>query len=129
VASKAHAGYEWRHRPFIMDTANDKLFVYGALMNAAERIRLLGRDVPAMPARLDGYARGRKRYFFVTPNQGAEVTGEILSGLDTADFRILDRYEDLPRLYARESVEVIDTAGNPIRCWIYLPTGWEIDAG
>ncbi|MGO9607384.1 MAG: gamma-glutamylcyclotransferase family protein [Candidatus Binataceae bacterium] len=112
-----------------MDTANDKLFVYGALMNPAERLRLLGRDVPASPARFNGYARGLKRYFFVTPKQGAEVSGEILAGLDMADFRILDRYEDLPRLYTRESIEVVDTAGNPVQCWIYLPTGWEKDAG
>ncbi|MGO9453592.1 MAG: gamma-glutamylcyclotransferase family protein [Candidatus Binataceae bacterium] len=112
-----------------MDTANDKLFVYGALMNSAERLRLLGRDVPAIPARLNGYARGRNRYFFVTPKQGAEVSGEILAGLDLADFRILDRYEDLPRLYTRESIEVSDIAGNRVRCWIYLPTGWENDAG
>jgi len=36
---------------------DEVLFVYGSLMNPAERRRLLGRSVDAVPARLPGYAR------------------------------------------------------------------------
>jgi len=103
----------------------DRLFVYGALMDPSERRRLLGRSVCAIPARLPNYARGRKRYFFVVPYQGSEVEGEILHPIAASDFSILDKYEDVPRLYTRALVEVTDQTGSICRCWIYLPTGWE----
>ena len=32
------------------------------------------------------------------------------------------RYEETPRLYTREKVEVRDAERNPVRCWVYLPT-------
>jgi hypothetical protein len=43
-----------------MDDDDQLLFVYGSLMNPAERVMLLGRPVDASPARLPGYAHGRK---------------------------------------------------------------------
>ncbi|MEA2681359.1 MAG: Gamma-glutamyl cyclotransferase, AIG2-like [Candidatus Binataceae bacterium] len=104
--------------------ANDRLFVYGALLDAAERARLLGRPIEATPARLPGYARGQKRYYFVARVSGAVTDGAILEDLSARDFEILDRYEDVPALYTRESIEVIALDGNPIICWIYLPTEW-----
>ena len=106
----------------------EKLFVYGFLLDAPKRTRLLGRDPGLAPARLPGYRRGRGRYFFVEPNAGTEVEGGILSGLDVSDFEILDRYEEVPALYTRETVDVIDARGQTLRCWIYLPTGWERNA-
>jgi gamma-glutamylcyclotransferase (GGCT)/AIG2-like uncharacterized protein YtfP len=102
-----------------------RLFVYGALLDAGECRRLLGRQVDREPAHLDGYHRGRKRYFFVSRSEGARVDGAILSGLNDRDISILDGYEDVPSLYTRESVEATGATGKQIRCWIYLPTGWE----
>ncbi len=106
----------------------DKLFVYGALMSVAERGRLLGREVSAERARLEGYERGRGEYFFVIRRDGAHVDGEIISGLGDGDFNVLDGFEDVPRLYLRERVMVINGRGEKIECWIYLPTGWEMRA-
>ena len=53
-----------------MNNDNELLFVYGTLMNPAERLRLLGRPIDASPARLSGYTRGRKRYYFVAKLDG-----------------------------------------------------------
>ncbi|MDO8433905.1 MAG: gamma-glutamylcyclotransferase family protein [Candidatus Binatus sp.] len=103
---------------------NDRLFVYGALLDAAERARLLGRPIEATPARLLGYARGQKRYYFVARVAGAATDGAILEGLVAQDFEMLDEYEDVPQLYTREMIEVIAADGKAIACWIYLATEW-----
>ena len=101
------------------------LFVYGSLMDPAERQRLLGRPIEAIPARLDGYVHGRKRYYFVAKQADAVTEGAILERLSARDLAILDDYEEVPKLYTRERIEVVATDGRKIECWIYLPTGWE----
>ncbi len=108
-----------------MSPRRDKLFVYGALLEPAERLRLLGRMVEAERARLDGYERGRRRYFYIAPRDGSQVDGEVLHGLGQADLSILDEYEEVPRLYSRARVTVVGARGEAIECWVYLPAGWE----
>ena len=107
-----------------MHNDDEMLFVYGSLMNPAERLRLLKRPIEASPARLPGYERGQRRSFFVAPRVGAITDGAILEGLDAQDFAILDAYEEVPRLYTRDRIEVLAADGRPINCWIYLPTSW-----
>jgi gamma-glutamylcyclotransferase (GGCT)/AIG2-like uncharacterized protein YtfP len=107
-----------------MDDDGEKLFVYGTLMNPAERLRLLGRPVNASPARLAGYTRGKKRYYFVAKQVGAATDGAILEDLSADDLAILDEYEEVPTLYTRERIEVLAADGRKIECWIYLPTDW-----
>ena len=106
-----------------MNDAN-ALFVYGTLLDPEVRTRLLGRPVEIAPARLAGYARGQKRYFFVIRREGATTQGAILLHLTARDLQILDEYEELPSLYTRERVKVLDGNGNEIECWTYLPTDW-----
>jgi hypothetical protein len=48
------------------------LFVYGSLLDAAHRAALLGREVAAAPARLEGYERRRGRYFYIVARAGVE---------------------------------------------------------
>jgi gamma-glutamylcyclotransferase (GGCT)/AIG2-like uncharacterized protein YtfP len=100
------------------------LFVYGSLLDSAERERLLGRSIEAVPASLKEYERGRKRYFYVIHREGAEVSGAILAGLSANDLAILDSYEEVPELYIRKHVSVTDSKGAAVACWIYLPTSW-----
>ena len=107
-----------------MDNDTDLLFVYGSLMNPAERLRLLRRPIDATPARLFGYARGKKRYYFVAKQPDAITDGAILEGLTSNDFSILDAYEDVPTLYTRARTEVVTPDNRKITCWIYLPTEW-----
>jgi gamma-glutamylcyclotransferase (GGCT)/AIG2-like uncharacterized protein YtfP len=98
------------------------LFVYGSLLDAAHRAALLGREVAAAPARMAGYERRRGRYFYIVERAGVETAGLVLSGLGERDFAVLDRYEEVPRLYARVKIEVIGADGAKLRCWVYLPT-------
>jgi len=100
------------------------LFVYGSLLNSAKRVLLLGRSINARPARLPDYARGRKRFDFVAKQADAVTDGAILEGLTARDLTILDEYEEVPRLYTRERVEVLAADARKIECWIYLPTSW-----
>lgn len=107
------------------DSSSGSLFVYGTLTQPAERARLLGRRIAAAPATLDGFERRRSRYFYVIRKSKAKVEGAILRGLGPLDFAILDQYEDVPTLYTRELIEVTAGGARAVRCWIYLPAGWE----
>jgi gamma-glutamylcyclotransferase (GGCT)/AIG2-like uncharacterized protein YtfP len=109
------------------DNDNEILFVYGSLMNPAERVMLLGHPVDASPARLVGYERGRKRHYFVAKKADAVTDGAILEGLSARDLALLDAYEEVPTLYTRERIEVIAADDSKIECWIYLPTDWAKD--
>jgi gamma-glutamylcyclotransferase (GGCT)/AIG2-like uncharacterized protein YtfP len=104
---------------------DDRLFVYGTLVDPAERARLLGRAIDADDARLAGWARGRRRHYFIARAADGFVEGKILRGLDSRDFAILDEYEEVPRLYTRSRVTIRDHEGRAVECWVYLPTGWE----
>jgi gamma-glutamylcyclotransferase (GGCT)/AIG2-like uncharacterized protein YtfP len=97
------------------------LFVYGSLLDEARRAELIGRKVATAPARLAGYERRRGRYFYIVECVGAETTGLVLSGLGERDFAVLDRYEEVPRLYTRAKIEADDDDGVALRCWVYLP--------
>jgi gamma-glutamylcyclotransferase (GGCT)/AIG2-like uncharacterized protein YtfP len=99
-----------------------RVFVYGSLLSAARQRAVLGREVRMLPARLPGYKRGRARYFYIVPQSNVETPGAILLGLDARDLALLDRYEEFPDLYTRETITVITDGGGHITCWCYLPT-------
>ena len=102
---------------------DSSLFVYGNLLEASLRDRLLGHPVRTLPARLPDYERRRGRYYYVVKQAGRETAGLVLLGLDAADFKVLDRYEEVPRLYTRKRAEVIGGGPRqPMRCWLYVPT-------
>jgi gamma-glutamylcyclotransferase (GGCT)/AIG2-like uncharacterized protein YtfP len=98
------------------------LFVYGSLLDPVRREEIIGRRVDIIPATLDDYEVGRARYFYIRKHPGMSSAGFLLLNLTPRDLQALDGYEEVPRLYTREKVEVFDESGNPVRCWIYLPT-------
>jgi gamma-glutamylcyclotransferase (GGCT)/AIG2-like uncharacterized protein YtfP len=98
------------------------LFVYGSLLDPARREEIIGRRVDIMPATLRDYEVGRARYFYICKSEGISTPGLLLLNLTSRDFEALDCYEETPRLYTREKVEVFDDGGHPVRCWTYLPT-------
>ena len=98
------------------------LFVYGSLLDPVRREAIIGRRVDTMPAALRDYELGRARYFYVHRRRGASTAGLLLLNLTPDDFQALDRYEEIPRLYTRDKVEVFDQSGHLLRCWVYLPT-------
>src|SRR5579884_1952967 len=105
-----------------MDSDLAGLFVYGTLLDAARRERLLGHPVRTLPARLVGYRVARGRHYYLVAALDHCVEGLILLDLSAADLAILDRYEELPQLYTRETVEAIAPSGEKLKCWIYMPT-------
>ncbi len=111
------------------ESGEDRLFVYGTLVDKAFRERMFGRPVQAIAARLAGFERGRTRHFYIVPREGGVTEGLILVGLSAEDFAMLDEYEEVPTLYTRERVEVTDGEGQAIRCCVYLPTGWAQSRG
>jgi gamma-glutamylcyclotransferase (GGCT)/AIG2-like uncharacterized protein YtfP len=98
------------------------LFVYGSLLDPVRRNEIIGRRIDIMPATLRDYEQGRARYFYVRRRPGVSTAGLLLLNLKPDDFQALDRYEEIPHLYTRGKVEVSDRSGNPVWCWIYLPT-------
>jgi gamma-glutamylcyclotransferase (GGCT)/AIG2-like uncharacterized protein YtfP len=103
-------------------SADRSLFVYGNLLDASLRERLLHHPVRTVAARLAGYERRRDRYFYVARHAERDTPGLVMLDLGPADFELLDRYEAVPRWYTRERIEVADAEGHPLACWIYLPT-------
>ncbi len=101
--------------------ADDALFVYGSLLEEAKRQEIVGHRVEVIEARLDGFERRRGRYYYIVRAEGSETVGMIMLGLTSEDWPRLDAYEEVPRLYTREEVEVV-TSADPLRCWVYLPT-------
>ncbi len=101
---------------------DDTLFVYGTLLDPNLRERLLGRSVTVVPARLEGFERELRTHFCRQRRTGATTAGVLLLGLSDRDFRILDEYEDVPRLYVRERVQVRDESGQQMDCFVYMPT-------
>jgi gamma-glutamylcyclotransferase (GGCT)/AIG2-like uncharacterized protein YtfP len=98
------------------------LFVYGSLLDPVRREEIIGHAVVVIPATLPDYELGRSRYFYVRKCAGLSTAGLILLNLTPEDFQRLDCYEEIPRLYTREKAEVLDNDGEPLRCWVYLPT-------
>jgi gamma-glutamylcyclotransferase (GGCT)/AIG2-like uncharacterized protein YtfP len=105
------------------------LFVYGSLRDAAHRAEIIGRPVAAIAAVIHDFERGRAGHFYLRRCPGVITDGELLLGLTAEEFAILDRYEDLPRLYTRDKIEVRVTDGSRVRCWVYLPTPFTLDGG
>jgi gamma-glutamylcyclotransferase (GGCT)/AIG2-like uncharacterized protein YtfP len=105
----------------IRSTMSPPLFVYGTLLSAQIRERVLGRAVPVRTARLTGYRRlalaGRSYPGLVRALHG-QVTGLLVEGLGKADLRQLDRYEG--QEYRRRLLRV-DTPSGRQRAWVYLP--------
>ena len=98
------------------------LFAYGSLLDPVRREKIIERRIDTIPATLPDYELGRAHYFYICKHPGISTAGLLLLNLTQRDFQVLDRYEEIPRLYTREKVEVFDQSGYPVRCWVYLPT-------
>lgn len=76
-----------------------QLFVYGTLLDAKIRYRVLGRTIPAVsisPAVLDGYCRvfvAGRSYPMLLRQVNGRVPGLLLRNLSRKDCALLDAYE------------------------------------
>lgn len=108
-----------------MDSGELPLFIYGSLLDAALRAKVIGHLTWVTPATLRGYERDKRRYWFIRSRDAASVEGAVLMSLTADDLQALDRYEEVPRLYTRQRVRVRLADGSERECQVYLPTGWE----
>lgn len=106
-----------------MSVPGTALFVYGTLMDAELRVALLGRDLPACDAHLDGFARvfppHLAGYADIVPSDGERVDGVLLEQVDADSLSTLDTYEEVGHLYDRRPVEVT-AGGRRVHCEAYV---------
>lgn len=105
-----------------------RLFVYGTLQVPAVIGRIVPRTLPAEPATLHGYRRGRvARADFpgIVPKADCSVQGQLLKQLQPEDLVLLDRYEG--ELYHRVMVEVVTEQATKVKCWVYVMARWASD--
>jgi gamma-glutamylcyclotransferase (GGCT)/AIG2-like uncharacterized protein YtfP len=113
----------------VTDAASDlvlPLFVYGSLRDPSVRARVLrGRtNLTTCTAVLHGYARQMVPSFgypfVVRADPETQVVGDLLFGLQAADYRLLDAYEDTEDgLYVR-AVVTVETPNGREDAWVYL---------
>jgi gamma-glutamylcyclotransferase (GGCT)/AIG2-like uncharacterized protein YtfP len=95
------------------------LFVYGTLATGETRKNILDRDVPGIPATLDGYDGSKmvtidsEHYPAAEKNTECSIQG-LLIEVTSEDLEKLDFYET--DAYKRKEVEL----SNGIKAWIYL---------
>ncbi|MEU8898084.1 gamma-glutamylcyclotransferase family protein [Nocardia sp. NPDC048505] len=96
----------------------DVLFVYGTLQFPEVLTALLGRCPDRTPARLPGWrvaALPGRVYPGLVPDPGGLAEGLLLSGLDRAEWDVLDGFED-----DEYDLRTVDLAGHP--AWTYVWT-------
>ena len=95
------------------------LFVYGALTAGETRKDVLGRDVPGIPATLDGYDGSKtitienESYPVAEKNTECSIQG-LLVEVTPEELEKLDTWET--DAYRRKEVELT----NGIKAWVYL---------
>lgn len=116
-----------------------RLFVYGSLRDPARVRQLLGRSLPATPARLSGFQRQLPPGFahpFLVPaspavcgGEEAVVEGEVLTGLHEHEMQRLDAYEGVAEGLYERRVAVASVAGEaagsaervrPLEVYVYV---------
>lgn len=106
-------------------------FAYGANLNVAHMEILCPRSVPAGPAHLENHRlaialpasapRSAPGWATVAPEEGARVPGALFR-LHPDDLPVLDRFEDFPALYGRETIEVAAKEG-AVKATLYVMRG------
>jgi len=97
-----------------------RLFVYGTLLDEAQLRAVTGRCFDTRPAQLPGHRRvwPHGRYPHLVADPSATVDGLLLDDVDARALAALDTYEDEGRLYVREQT-VVSCGGQPVPCWVY----------
>ncbi len=95
------------------------VFVYGTLMDEKIRYEELGREIPGIPATLDGYDGSKtiliedESYPAAEKNIECSIKGSMIE-LTLEEISKLDVYET--DAYKKEEVELT----NGIKAWVYL---------
>jgi gamma-glutamylcyclotransferase (GGCT)/AIG2-like uncharacterized protein YtfP len=99
----------------------DRLFCYGTLCLPEIMQRIIGREIPAVPAVLENYAcylLRNRHYPAAVATSGAAITGLLYHGLTLRELSLLDRYEGTE--YRRLRVSVMTLEGRSAQAWVYV---------
>ncbi len=118
---------------------SSKLFVYGTLLSPYYFQIIAGKDLPRRPAHLHGFRKvsSPQAFPYVVPDEGGVVYGILIEDIDPETMKVLDRYEDEGKLYARCEVNVhvyegevraFTYIGNPNAISKYLEEGRDVAA-
>lgn len=102
-------------------------FAYGSNLHLRQFRRRCPGSTPLKRARLPGYRLAFKRYSKtrkggvadVVEDAGSEVWGALYE-IDGACLDALDRFEEAPRAYRRDTVRVTDDDGVELEAFIYF---------
>lgn len=102
--------------------AENRLFVYGTLMQDRHIQMLLGRLVETQSGILHNYIRIAPSWSFpfVVPQAKTKTHGRVLFDLTEEEMKILDQFEDEGNLYVRQRVQVDMESGKRISCYTYV---------
>jgi gamma-glutamylcyclotransferase (GGCT)/AIG2-like uncharacterized protein YtfP len=107
------------------------VFVYGTLRDQDLLYRLLRRNPPMKPARVNDYEKFNDEasgFPMAIHQKGSFIDGALLTGIGNRDLSTLDNYEGTHKgLYKRIKVQVL-TAGHktPIEAEMYVKGGGEL---
>jgi len=97
------------------------LFAYGSLLDPVIQEKLFKRTLTseAKAILLNWEKYTHEEYPYILPKQGSQVHGEIIA-LEDKELAIADQWEEVPRVYQREKLEVKLTDGSQLKVWVYI---------
>ncbi|HUL62055.1 MAG TPA: gamma-glutamylcyclotransferase family protein [Methanocella sp.] len=107
------------------------VFVYGSLRDADTLYRLLRRNPPTRPARVNDYRKfvdDASGYPMAIHEKGSFVDGTLLTGIGNRDLSALDNYEGTHKgLYKRITVQVLPAGSKtPVEAQMYVKGAGEL---
>jgi gamma-glutamylcyclotransferase (GGCT)/AIG2-like uncharacterized protein YtfP len=97
-----------------------RIFAYGTLRDPGYQRALFDRELPLIPARLDGWMTvvAEGGFLTIVPVAGEAVDGDVIV-VDDAALRVADAWEEVP-LYERIEIDANVAVGAPLRAWVYV---------
>lgn len=104
------------------------VFVYGTLRDQDTLYRLLRRNPPMKPARVNDYRKffdEASGYQMAIREKGSYIDGALLQGIGNRDLSALDGFEEVCKgLYKRITVQAFPTgAKTPVEAQMYVRGG------
>ena len=107
------------------------VFVYGTLRDQDLLFRLLRRNPPMKPARVNDYMKFNDEasgFPMAIHQKGSFIDGALLTGIGNRDMSTLDNYEGTHKgLYKRITVQVLPAGSKtPVDAQMYVKGGGEL---
>ena len=97
------------------------VFVYGTLLDPSVQSNLFGKVLEDQEDALlhDWKICTDWEYPYIKPKTGSKVTGKILK-LSKKQLLQADRWEEVPDVYQRIKLLVVQSSGKTMEVWVYI---------